>query len=212
MTDPAPLPEAPSQQSAQQPENASPSAQLDLAITLILHSWPALSLAVQSSWGGPASADKRDWLCGAVSGLFVSRPETDAEDVEDVLMQVMNDEFDVVIEDGSAAEIAVRICHVRDEVGRGEYGTVRAMWEAWKAKGKMGGGDSTKMFRRVDVAGHEDQESDIDDDDDEEEEEACEDEDAHMEDAPAPVRTPWKRTEPEVDEEGFTKVVGWKKR
>jgi len=208
MTDPTPVPK---QQSPQPPENPSPSAQLDLAITLILHSWPALSLAVQSSWGGPASADKRDWLCGAISDLFVSRPETDEEDLEDVLIQVMNDEFDVVVDDGSVAEIAERICGVREEVGRGEYGGVRAMWEGWKAKSKMGGGDPAKMFRRVETGG-EDQETDGDDDDDDEEEEAWEDEDVDMEDVAAPVRTPWEKIEPEVDEEGFTKVVGRRNR
>src|SRR5436189_6394926 len=91
MTAPTPVPK---QRSPQPPENPSPSAQLDLAITLILHSWPALSLAVQSSWGGPASADKRDWRCGAIPELFISRPETAAQDVEDVLTQVRNDESD----------------------------------------------------------------------------------------------------------------------
>lgn len=71
-------------------------------VALTINNWRALSDAVSCQWGGPDSADKRDWLCGAVADLFVERPDTDAEDVEEVLLQVMVDEFDVNLEDDSA--------------------------------------------------------------------------------------------------------------
>ncbi|KAL1955698.1 hypothetical protein VTO42DRAFT_8170 [Malbranchea cinnamomea] len=189
------------------PASDSASAQLDLAITLILNSWPALTLAVQSSWGGPNSAEKRDWLCGAVADLFTSRPETDAEDLEEVLVQVMNDEFDVVVDDESAGEIADRICEVRQEIMKGEYGRVKALWEEWKAKGER---KQREVFQRVDVQ-DEDQETDSDEEDDDVGEDS--DMDVDMEDAP-PVQPPQprERIEPEVDEDGFTKVVGRRRR
>ncbi|KAJ9203991.1 hypothetical protein DTO166G4_7018 [Paecilomyces variotii] len=190
-----------------QEQATSASAQLDLGISLALNNWPALTLAVQSSWGGPASADKRDWFCGAISDLLNDRPETDAEDLEDVLIQVMNDEFDVVVDDGSAGDVALQIMEMRAQTQRGEFGEIRAMYEAWKEKMDKKGANAAGLFRKVD-ARDEDQETDDDEDEDDEEEEG----DVEMDEAPALTRAPRERVEPEVDEEGFTKVVGKKKR
>lgn len=189
-------------------------AQLDLAVSLIFNSWPALTLAVQSSWGGPTSVEKRDWLCGAVADLFTSRPDTDALDLEEVLVQVMNDEFDVVVDDGSAAETAGRICEVRGEVGKGQFGKLRGLWDEWKMK--KGGKEARDMFKRVE-AGEEDQETDDewedeDEDDDDDGDKDDDDGDVDMADVSAVPRQPRERIEPEVDGDGFTKVVAKKKR
>ena len=66
-------------QQPQPPTATQPATSyLDLGITLAIHAWPSLSLAVQSLWGGPTASDKRDWLCGAISDMLTERPETDA--------------------------------------------------------------------------------------------------------------------------------------
>ncbi|KAL3487662.1 Pre-rRNA-processing protein TSR2-domain-containing protein [Aspergillus germanicus] len=184
----------------QQPQTAS--SYLDLGITLAINAWPALTLAVNSNWGGPTSSDKRDWLCGAISEMLVDRPETDAEDLEDVLIQVMNDEFDVVVDDESAGEVAERIMEVRKAVEKGEFEAVKQMWAEWEAK-KGQRGSAVAGFRRgEDVEQETDEEESGDDDEG----------DVDMGEAPALVRAPRERIEPEVDEDGFTKVVGKKKR
>ncbi|KAA8644247.1 hypothetical protein EYZ11_008060 [Aspergillus tanneri] len=189
-------------QQQQQPTTAS--SYLDLGITLAINSWPAINLAVQSNWGGPTSADKRDWLCGAISEMLSERPETDAEDLEDVLIQVMNDEFDVVVDDESAASVAVQIMEMKMQTERGEFGAIQEMWETWQRKSAQKGTNAATGFRKVE-ANDEDQETDEDDEDGEEE-------DVDMGDAPALVRVPKDKVEPEVDEDGFTKVVGKKRR
>lgn len=194
-------PAQPQQQQQQQPTTAA--AYLDLGITLAINNWPAMNLAVQSNWGGPTSADKRDWLCGAISDMLSDRPETDAEDLEDVLIQVMNDEFDVVVDDESAAPVAAQIMEIRGLTARGDFAPIQAMWEAWQQKSQQKG-NVVAGFRRV-----EDQEVSDDDDDDDEEDE---DDDVDMDEAPALVRAPREKAEPEVDEDGFTKVVGKKRR
>jgi pre-rRNA-processing protein TSR2 len=183
----------------QQPQTAS--SYLDLGVTLAINAWPALTLAVTSSWGGPTSSDKRDWLCGAISEMLVDRPETDAEDLEDVLIQVMNDEFDVVVDDESAGEVAERIMEVRKAVEKGEFEAVRQMWAEWEAKRGQRGSAVAGFRKGEDV----EQETDEDESDDDEG-------DVDMGEAPALVRAPRERVEPEVDEDGFTKVVGKKKR
>ncbi|KAI9046356.1 pre-rRNA-processing TSR2 family protein [Aspergillus affinis] len=184
----------------QQQQPTSASTYLDMGITLAINNWPAMNLAVQSNWGGPTSVDKRDWLCGAISEMLAERPETDALDLEDVFEQVMNDEFDVVVDDESAVPVAAQIIEFRDQTARGEFGVIQEMWETWQQKiaAKGGAANAVEGFKRG-----EDQASDDDDEDEE---------DQDMGDAPALVNAPRERVEPEIDDDGFTKVVGKKKR
>ncbi|RHZ58519.1 pre-rRNA-processing TSR2 family protein [Aspergillus thermomutatus] len=189
---------------SQTEQPTSAAAYLDLGITLAINNWPALTMAVQSNWGGPTSSDKRDWLCGAISEMINERPETDALDLEDVLIQVMNDEFDVVVDDESAAPVAAQIMAIREQTARGEFGLVQEMWEAWQKKSQQKGNNVAAAFKQV--------EAEDDEDTDDEEDEDEDDEDVDMGEAPALVRAPRERVEPEVDEDGFTKVVGKKRR
>ncbi|KAL2819673.1 Pre-rRNA-processing protein TSR2-domain-containing protein [Aspergillus granulosus] len=192
----------PLQTPTQQPQPQNAQSYLDLGVTLAINAWPALTLAVTSNWGGPTSSDKRDWLCGAISEMLIDRPETDAEDLEDVLIQVMNDEFDVVVDDESAEEVAVRIMEVRKAVEKGEYDAIKQMWAEWEAKKGQRGSAVAGFKRGEDVEQETDEEASDDDDEG----------DVDMGEAPALVRAPKERVEPEVDEDGFTKVVGKKKR
>ena len=190
----------------QQPQPTSPAAYLDLGITIAIHNWPALTMAVQSNWGGPTAGDKRDWLCGAISDMVNERPETDAEDLEDVLGQVMNDEFDVVVDDESAVPVAAKIMEVRALVARGEFGPIQEMWETWQKKSQQKANNAAAAFKKVE-AKDEDQETDAEEDDDDDGGNG----DVDMGEAPALVRAPKEKAEPEVDEDGFTKVVGKKR-
>jgi pre-rRNA-processing protein TSR2 len=156
---------------------------------------------VQNNWGGPSSSDKRDWFAGAVVELFESRPETDVEDVETVLFQVMLDEFEVNVDDESAFEIAEQIMRLRRDVGRGDFAEVERMRQRWESRG----GKEIK-FQKVE-RGEDDDDTDWDSDD---LDETDEDEDVEMGDAP-PAREKEKLA-PEVDEDGFTKVASRKKR
>jgi pre-rRNA-processing protein TSR2 len=172
------------------------ASHLDLGITLAINNWPALTLAVQSNWGGANSSEKRDWLCGAISEMLVDRPETDAEDLEEVFIQVMNDEFDVAVDDESAADLADLIMEIKTQTDRGEFGTVQQMWEKYQKKSENR--SAAGQFQMVEA---EDQDTD----------EESEEGDVEMGDAPALVRAPRERAEPEVDDDGFTKVVGKKR-
>ncbi|KAK2744308.1 hypothetical protein FQN55_006822 [Onygenales sp. PD_40] len=213
------------------------TAKFDLAITLILNTWPSLTLAVQSSWGGPTSSDKRDWLCGAISDLFTTRPETDAEDIEEVLIQVMNDEFDVVVDDESTGDIAARIMEAKADIAQGNYAGVDKMWADWEAKGAAKAGAVAGAFRKIEI-------NDDTQDTDGEGDDWADDvsdwaDDVEMEEAPAPSESTvqkkpdeamsWRRgaplgapqpppvqvqqkVVPEVDEDGFTTVVSKRRR
>jgi pre-rRNA-processing protein TSR2 len=77
----------------------------ELGVSLILNFWPALTDAVNSNWGGTDSSDKRDWLCGHIADFWDSIPDADEFEIESTLVQVMEDEFEVALEDDSAFEV-----------------------------------------------------------------------------------------------------------
>jgi pre-rRNA-processing protein TSR2 len=176
-------------------------AKLDLGISLALFNWPALTLAVQNHWGGSDSEAKREWFAGAISDLFSSRPQTDLEDVETMLLQVMFDEFEVNVEDETGFEVAGKIMEVKKTTAAGNFAPVDRMNEDWtRRKGK-----TSANFKRVDRA----EEDDDTDWDSEETDESIDD--VEMQDDPSPRATK-EKVQPELDEDGFTKVIGRKKR
>src|SRR5438128_2720210 len=66
-------------------------AQFDSAIAYTLSLWPALTLAITEQWGPSTSSatgeEKRALFAGAISDLFAQRPQTDEQDLEEVLLQ-----------------------------------------------------------------------------------------------------------------------------
>ncbi|KAI9807581.1 MAG: hypothetical protein M1825_005521 [Sarcosagium campestre] len=183
-------------------------AKFDLGIAVSLFDWPVLSLAVQSHWGGGDSEAKREWFAGAVSDLFTSRPETDLEDVETVLLQVMLDEFDVNVDDESAYDVAELIMLLRAETLKGNFQRVDSLHADWvKRKGKS----AVKLQL---VEGENDDAADASDSVDDEtgsSEDSDDDDDVEMGDAAAPAPVKEKDRKPEIDDEGFTKVTGRQK-
>lgn len=169
-----------------------------------MHRWPSLTVAVQNQWGGPDSAGKRDWLAGVISDLFSSNPSTDEEDIEDVLLQVMGDEFDCQLEDGSEVETAGEICRLRREAHRGKFAEIDELKRRWAEKAQSRDGLG---FGKIVV-----QEQDSTDDEDDGEGGVGVDEDTDMDEAPPLVHAPRPKQEPEVDEDGFTKVPTRRKK
>lgn len=194
------------------------SSQIDLLVSLQLWSWPALSLAIQNSWGGSAqvTSDKRDWFAGAVSELLTSSPPqlADVGDLEEVLLQVMLDEFEVVVDDGSAEETARKIWGGATKLANGDITELNELYTTWQEKQKKGGQEVVGIVRGEDKEA-EDTDGDDDDFDDEDEWNGFPDRpDVEMDEAPPLVDSskPKQKIEPEVDEDGFTKVVSKKKR
>jgi len=167
--------------------------------------WPALRLAVDEQWGGPESAQKRTWLASVLVDAFEEHasqpqqyPKPDVYYVEETLLQAMEDEFDVVLEDGSAEAVAKDVVRMWEEVGveGGSDGIVRGFEEqAAKVKGKK-----VQAQRSGDSGDEEDWSDDG--------EEGSEEESMDTDPVPTlvPVESAPKKPEPEVDEDGFTTV------
>lgn len=207
-----------------QPTPTDLTSQIDLLISLHLWTWPALTLAIQNSWGGSSqvSHDKRDWFAGAISELLTSSPPqlADVADLEEVLLQVMVDEFEVVIDDGSAEDTARDIWAGVTKLHAGDASELTAMYGKWQARQAKNGG---KEVVSGIVRGEDKEADDTDwDDSDEEGDEwngfpdnpITRDVDMDMDEAPplVDVSQPRQKLEPEIDDEGFTKVVSKKKR
>jgi pre-rRNA-processing protein TSR2 len=112
----------------------------------------------------------------------------------------MGDEFEVALDDGSEVVVAAAIMKIREETHDGFFGTVDRWWEQYQARKNPG----VKAVRVGPSSDSEDSVDEEDDDDDEGEE------DVEMMDAPVASK-PKERIAPEIDEDGFTKVMGKRK-
>ncbi|QDS72227.1 hypothetical protein FKW77_005521 [Venturia effusa] len=175
----------------------------ELGVWLALSRWQALDVAVQNLWGGPDSADKRDWFAGAVVELFTDPTQStpEQEDVEERLLQVMQDEFEVAVEDGTSTIVAARVVAMWEETGEGNFSNVDRLHAEYQER-------RNRQAQPVSVRNVEPEEASEDGDSVDDE---SDDEDVEMGDAPAlvPAR---ERILPVVDEDGFTQVVSKKKR
>ena len=160
---------------------------------------------MQSNWGGPDSSEKKDWFAGAVSDLFAQRPDTDKDDLIIFLLQIMQDEFELNVEDDTEEEVAANILTLRKRLFEdGDLSDFREVEQRWRNRGQM----------KVDVKVIED---DGEVGDDEDWDDVDDDGDVNMDAAEniVPDLVPAlkkEKPEPEVDEDGFTKVVSKKKR
>ncbi|KAI6122384.1 Pre-rRNA-processing protein TSR2-domain-containing protein [Pisolithus croceorrhizus] len=167
--------------------------------------WSALRIAVKNGWGGPESSEKQRWLAGIIvdqyedhipptdmstsQSQFIGIPP-DASYIEEMLLQIMVDEFEVVLEDNSAYEVARDVVRLWEDVCSGRDALVKE-WE-----GQAG--------RYVPPA--EEGEGDLEDSSDDESDDSDVDMDEDVPQLLDHSRHRPRVDEPEVDEEGFTTV------
>lgn len=195
-------------------------SRFEQGVALSLNLWPALTLAVQNNWGGPDSSDKRDWFAGEVANQFPPFPnsnassststttttngttqqadqeEPDAEYLEELILQVMLDEFEVNVDDDTAFDVATEIVRLRGQCARSNFEEVDRLLARWQARK----GEKVHFKHGEDQDGETDWEDDDDDDGS----------DDDMDEAPPLVETAAPKKEkapPEVDDDGFTKVT-----
>lgn len=169
-------------------------------VIAILNTWAVLRLAVEQSWGGPDSTEKQRWLAGAVVDAFESAATANTPDVpyvEEMLLQVMQDEFEVNVEDDSAADVARQIVQLWATAGDAQQAAVEAL-EVRERRAR------SKKVVAEHAPGASDEEWDETDDD----ESGADDDVVDQDGVPQLIdrSTARQHEEPEVDEEGFTVV------
>ncbi|KAL5488414.1 TSR2 [Sanghuangporus weigelae] len=162
--------------------------------------WQALRLAVDEGWGGPESAQKRTWMASEIVDAFENAKPSEIPDaiyLEEMLLQIMADEFDTVLEDESADAVArdiMSLWEMRDADER-----IKASVAVWEERADRFKGRKVVSKEIVQESTEVDGSSDEwEDDDDTEDEEAPQLLDRH-----AQARC----EKPQVDDEGFTMVT-----
>ena len=181
--------------------SASPAASSVLfarGVIARLAIWATLRIAVQENWGGAHGSEKRTWLASVIVDAFEEQvPTPDDQYIEEMLLQVMADEFEAVVEDGSAESVAQDIVKIWDQTRIGKDDLVKKFEElAEKVKGK-------KASAQEKVVSDDEDEGDWEDEEGDEEDEMEEDEAPQLMQPP-----PEERRKEGPDEDGFTVVRG----
>ena len=176
-------------------------ARFELGCSMMVYKWDALDIAVDNQWGGPESAEKRDWITGIIVDLFKNEKIVDAALLEETLLYAMVDEFDTNVEDDSALPIATGIIQVYKDCAAQNYQIVEQLYLEWQNKEK------NKPQRVIKVTGDDESSSD-EDDEDEEYMNGATGEDTHMhyEEIDVDMENDKSRSEPIVDDDGFALV------
>ncbi|KAG2176230.1 hypothetical protein INT43_005464 [Umbelopsis isabellina] len=162
----------------------------------ILKSWTALKLAVEQEWGGPDSIEKREWMAETLVEYFgANAKKLDEFDVEDILVQIMSDEFHTDLEDGSAFAVSKHLISLFNQCIHGDHSEVAKLREKFASRSQQPAGQS----------GNNEGDSDTDGDDDGSE---GDDDAMGVEEA----STSQEPQGPIIDEDGFELVTKGRRR
>ncbi|XP_058905790.1 pre-rRNA-processing protein TSR2 homolog [Kogia breviceps] len=98
-----------------------------VAVRAALEAWPALQIAVENGFGGVHSQEKAQWLGGAVEEYFFRNADLELDEVEDFLGELMTNEFDTVVEDGSLPQVSQQLQTMFHHFQRGDRAALKEM-------------------------------------------------------------------------------------
>lgn len=141
-------------------------AKFELGVCMAVYKWEELNTAVENSWGGPNSNEKRDWISGIVIDLFDEKI-VDIQLIEETLLFAMVDEFDTEVDNDSALEIAALIFKFFKDVMIEKYDAIDELYAKWQAK-QSNKVQTAKVVIQTDPNNPSDDEDDEDEDEEDE--------------------------------------------
>jgi pre-rRNA-processing protein TSR2 len=90
------------------------------AVEAVFQNWTALQFATSQGAAGPQSADIAKWMVSATVQWFSENKNLEFDEVEDFLLDIVNQEFDVLIDDGSVTETSKLVCDFYRLCSRGD--------------------------------------------------------------------------------------------
>ncbi|KAM3618257.1 uncharacterized protein V6R79_018011 [Siganus canaliculatus] len=78
-------------------------------VRVVLHNWPVLQIAVDNGFGGVYGQQKADWMVDVVQQYFHDNADLQQDEIEDFIAQLMDQEFNTVVDDGSLPEVSVKL-------------------------------------------------------------------------------------------------------
>mmetsp|Transcript_33263 Transcript_33263/g.59907 ORF Transcript_33263/g.59907 Transcript_33263/m.59907 type:complete len:246 (-) Transcript_33263:145-882(-) len=106
----------------------NPYTDFQAGVTAALRSWSALRTAVEQQWGGTGSASKAEELRSNIFTFFdgtTPNPKMTLDELEDNLFGYIEEEFGVVLEDGSERQVADLICRMYEMCAKGDSALAR---------------------------------------------------------------------------------------
>ncbi|KAI5933259.1 Pre-rRNA-processing protein TSR2 [Manis javanica] len=98
-----------------------------VGVRAALEAWPALQIAVENGFGGVHSQEKAEWLGDAVEEYFFRNADLELDEVEDFLGELMTNEFDTVVEDGSLPQVSQQLQTMFHHFQRGDGAALKEM-------------------------------------------------------------------------------------
>ncbi|XP_054809673.1 uncharacterized protein LOC129311403 [Prosopis cineraria] len=99
-------------------------------ITLVLHRWSALRMAVENEWGGRESCQKAERLGSDLLNWFTqSKEPLYIDDLENMLDEGMLS-LNMEVEDGSVEEVAEKLMILHEECLEGNFRSIEILREA----------------------------------------------------------------------------------
>ncbi|XP_062454683.1 pre-rRNA-processing protein TSR2 homolog [Rhea pennata] len=95
-------------------------------VRAVLGAWAALQVAVENGFGGTRGPEKAAWLATVLEDFFQHNAGLEPEEVEDFLAEVMDNEFDTVVEDGSLVQVSRQLVALFALAAQGDAAAVGA--------------------------------------------------------------------------------------
>ncbi|KAJ1815254.1 rRNA accumulation- protein [Coemansia sp. RSA 2671] len=109
----------------------------------ILAKWTALGLAIEHSWGGHETEEKRDDMVDDIVEFFDNaKQKPEPLDLQDLLLEIMNLDFHVELKDESEKEVAAVLCKLFAECRAGNFTTVDKLAAERDAREALGQGNA----------------------------------------------------------------------
>ncbi|KAI1295472.1 Pre-rRNA-processing protein TSR2 -like protein [Halotydeus destructor] len=84
------------------------------AVRLSLSEWPALQLAIEQGMGGDQAREKESWMAEVICDYFNdNRGTIDHGDLEEYIEEIVDNEFETVVHDGSLTRLVHVLCYYR---------------------------------------------------------------------------------------------------
>ncbi|XP_041955179.1 pre-rRNA-processing protein TSR2 homolog isoform X1 [Alosa sapidissima] len=95
-------------------------------VRAVLETWPVLQIAVDNGFGGVYSQQKAEWMVDAVQQYFHDNSDLQQYEVEDFISELMNNEFDTMVDDGSLPGVAQQVCQMFKQCQQGKVEEVKS--------------------------------------------------------------------------------------
>ena len=166
-----------------------------VAISALFKNWTALQMLVGTGAGGPQSREKAEWMTGATENWFYENKDLEVYEVSVFLDEILINEFNVSVDDGSLEDVARSICEFYRLC---QFSDEETLMSKLKSLPKYDLANvQIQEFNYVDQSGPSNYLQKLD---------------MHMLEPKKELKVPKEKIAPEIDEDGFETVKFRKKR